>query len=87
MVTGASGYLAIHCVQYLLRTGYLVRGTVRDLNCDEKIGPLKLLTNSDNLELYQADLADDVAVWEKFVCITVKYSIKYSELAFHDMNL
>ena len=31
LVTGASGYIAGHCVKELLKHGYPVRGTVRSL--------------------------------------------------------
>jgi dihydroflavonol-4-reductase len=31
-VTGASGFIALHCVRELLREGYRVRGTVRSLD-------------------------------------------------------
>lgn len=64
-MTGASGYLAIHCVQQLLQQGYKVRGTVRDLNCSEKINPLRQLANSERLELIRVTLEDDVDLWEK----------------------
>lgn len=64
-MTGASGYLAIHCVQQLLQQGYKVRGTVRDLNCFEKVQPLRQLANSDRLELFRITLEDDADAWEK----------------------
>lgn len=56
LVSGASGYLAIHCVQQLLNLGYYVRGTVRSLNNEAKCTPLKDLPNSNKLELIEADL-------------------------------
>uniref|UniRef100_A0A158R515 3Beta_HSD domain-containing protein n=1 Tax=Syphacia muris TaxID=451379 RepID=A0A158R515_9BILA len=57
LVTGASGYLALHCVQQLLRQGYCVRGTVRDLQNERKVNPLKQLEySSGHLELVEADL-------------------------------
>lgn len=31
-VTGASGFIALHCVRELLREGYRVRGTLRSLS-------------------------------------------------------
>jgi len=30
-ITGASGFIGLHCVLALLRDGYRVRGTLRDL--------------------------------------------------------
>lgn len=32
VVTGASGFIALHCIQLLLNQGYRVRGTLRDLS-------------------------------------------------------
>ncbi|VDN20054.1 unnamed protein product [Gongylonema pulchrum] len=60
LVTGASGYIGIHCVQQLLDLGYTVRGTVRDLSSKVKIEPLKKLHGAkDHLELVVADLEKD----------------------------
>uniref|UniRef100_A0A914XGW9 NAD-dependent epimerase/dehydratase domain-containing protein n=1 Tax=Plectus sambesii TaxID=2011161 RepID=A0A914XGW9_9BILA len=56
LVTGASGYVATHCVQQLLQNGYRVRGTVRNLQNMTKIQPLKALDKNDLLELVEADL-------------------------------
>lgn len=65
LVTGASGYVATHCVQQLLEEGYLVRGTVRSLKSDHKIKPILQLANgSKNLELVEADLTSGDN-WEK----------------------
>lgn len=43
LVTGASGFIGTHCVEILLKNGYRVRGTVRDLNNKAKVGFTKLL--------------------------------------------
>ncbi|TKR82592.1 hypothetical protein L596_016289 [Steinernema carpocapsae] len=57
LVTGASGYVALHCVKQLLEDGYSVRGTVRNLQNNKKIGPLRSLNGaSERLELVEADL-------------------------------
>ncbi|CAG9535723.1 unnamed protein product [Cercopithifilaria johnstoni] len=65
LVTGASGYIAIHCVHQLLKENYTVRGTVRDLNNDLKIEPLRKLEGADErLELVEADLESDQG-WEQ----------------------
>lgn len=57
LVTGASGYLASHVVNTLLKDGYRVRGTVRSLKDEKKVNPLKdLANNSESLELVEADL-------------------------------
>ncbi|KAI6205698.1 hypothetical protein M3Y94_00821900 [Aphelenchoides besseyi] len=59
LVTGASGYIASHCVQQLLDLGYKVRGTVRSLKNEVKVQPLRELKNAvERLELQEADLND-----------------------------
>ncbi len=68
LVTGASGYVASHCVQRLLRDGYRVRGTVRSLRNAVKVQPIRALdtANRGQLELVEADLErpDD---WQKVI--------------------
>lgn len=59
LVTGASGFIATHCVKQLLDEGYQVRGTVRSLNNKKKIDPLRELPGSESLELVEADLEKD----------------------------
>uniref|UniRef100_A0A915PKN6 NAD-dependent epimerase/dehydratase domain-containing protein n=1 Tax=Setaria digitata TaxID=48799 RepID=A0A915PKN6_9BILA len=60
LVTGATGFIGIHCVQQLLKENYTVRGTVRDLRNNFKIEPLKQLEGADErLELVEADLESD----------------------------
>src|SRR5260221_14574444 len=61
LVTGASGYIAGHCVRELLEHGYAVRGTVRSLAAEDKVAHLRALAEqtSGTLELVEADLADD----------------------------
>lgn len=66
LVTGASGFIAIHCVQQLLDQGYKVRGTVRSLSNENKVKPLKLLRHSENLELVETNLLEDDG-WDKAV--------------------
>ncbi|CAJ0938408.1 unnamed protein product, partial [Mesorhabditis belari] len=57
LVTGASGYVALHCVKQLLEAGYSVRGTVRSKKNEQKIRPLLVLPNAAlRLELVEADL-------------------------------
>ncbi|XP_073155134.1 phenylacetaldehyde reductase-like isoform X2 [Henckelia pumila] len=56
-VTGASGYLASWLVKLLLRNGYAVKGTVRDLGEPNKIAHLKALEGAkERLQLFEADL-------------------------------
>lgn len=61
LVTGASGYIAIHIVKLLLESGYKVRGTVRSLKDEKKVSPLrKLVANPKHeLELVEADLLNE----------------------------
>jgi nucleoside-diphosphate-sugar epimerase len=57
LVTGATGFLAKHCIAQLLDGGYRVRGTLRDLRKAE--GLRSLLGGGDRLTFAQADLGDD----------------------------
>ena len=41
LVTGAAGYLGANIVKVLAGSGYRVRGTVRDLSDEDKVGFLK----------------------------------------------
>lgn len=68
LVTGASGYLAAHIVKVLQDEGYRVRGTVRNLQDETKVKPLKeLCPNADHpLELVEADLLKE-ETWEAAV--------------------
>lgn len=67
LVTGASGYVACHCVKLLLDSGYKVRGTVRNLKDSKKISPLEKLPGAENgLELVEADLCQSEP-WKKAV--------------------
>lgn len=43
LVTGASGFIAGHCIEELLRHGYAVRGTVRDVAKTGKVAHLTAL--------------------------------------------
>ncbi|KAF4337127.1 cinnamyl-alcohol dehydrogenase [Fusarium beomiforme] len=58
MVTGGSGFIALHLVNQLLKTGYSVHTTVRDLNNTRKVQPLRDLQDkyTGKLELFEADL-------------------------------
>jgi dihydroflavonol-4-reductase len=57
LVTGATGFVAGHCVEELLAHGYAVRGTVRDPGNEEKVAHLRAL--GGDLELVAADLDTD----------------------------
>jgi nucleoside-diphosphate-sugar epimerase len=61
LVTGISGFIAKHCALELLKQGYRVRGTLRDL---KKAGAIKATLarhggDPERLEFAQADLMDD----------------------------
>jgi nucleoside-diphosphate-sugar epimerase len=61
LVTGASGYIAGHCVRELLEHGYAVRGTVRSLSAVDKVAHLRALAEQTGgtLEFVEANLDDD----------------------------
>jgi dihydroflavonol-4-reductase len=61
LVTGASGYIAGHCIRELLEHGYRVRGTVRSLADSRKTEHLRRMatTLGGSLELVEADLTSD----------------------------
>ncbi|GBM18507.1 Putative uncharacterized oxidoreductase YDR541C [Araneus ventricosus] len=68
LVTGASGFIALHIVRLLQREGYKVRGTVRSLKNEAKLKPLRSLCPEAKhpLELVEADLTSD-AGWGEAV--------------------
>lgn len=61
LVTGATGFIALHIIQLLQREGYRVRGTVRSLKNEAKLKPLKSLCPDAKfpIELVEADLTKD----------------------------
>ncbi len=61
LITGASGFIAGHCVRELLEHGYAVRGTVRSLQARDKYAHLQSLADraGTTLELVEADLGSD----------------------------
>lgn len=68
LVTGASGYIALHVVDQLLKEGHFVRGTVRSVKDEKKTEPIRNLANNTKgkLELVEADLMDANS-WTKAV--------------------
>ena len=66
LVTGASGYIATWVVKRLLEAGYRVRGTVRSLENEKKVAPLRNLCPDAKhpIELVEADLTKPES-WEK----------------------
>ncbi len=68
LVTGASGYIAMHIVDQFLKEGHIVRGTVRSLADTSKVEPIEKLAAGAKhpLELVEAELLDS-ASWERAV--------------------
>ncbi|KAF6839166.1 cinnamyl-alcohol dehydrogenase-like protein [Colletotrichum musicola] len=58
LVTGGSGFVALHLVHELLRGGFRVHATVRSLKNPRKVGSLESLQKEfpDRLRLFEADL-------------------------------
>ena len=59
LVTGATGFVAGHCVADLLNHGYTVRATVRDPAGRDRYAHLTRLDGADRLEFVAADLTSD----------------------------
>ena len=60
LVTGASGYIAIHCILELLNNGYKVKGSLRDINRkDEVRKSLGKEINNNKLEFCKLNLLYD----------------------------
>jgi len=61
LVTGASGFIAIHCIIQLLEQGYQVRGTLRSMNRESELRNTlaKFVQAHDQLTFFQADLLED----------------------------
>lgn len=68
LVTGVSGYLGSHVAKQLLEEGYRVRGTVRSLENEAKVTPIKNLVPDAKfpIELVAADLTKEEG-WDKAV--------------------
>ena len=65
LVTGASGYIALHCISELLIEGYKVKGSLRDLNRENEVrNSLNKELSEDNLEFCKLDLLIDDG-WEE----------------------
>lgn len=61
LVTGATGYIGLHCVDQLLKQGYAVNGSVRSPERKDEIYEAlkKNNTPTDNLNIYTFNLTDD----------------------------
>ncbi|MEP6896799.1 MAG: NAD-dependent epimerase/dehydratase family protein, partial [Chloroflexota bacterium] len=61
LVTGASGFIAIHCIIQLLEQGYRVRGTLRSMNRENELRATiaRFVQADERLAFIQADLLKD----------------------------
>lgn len=60
LVTGASGYIALHCISELLKKGYAVKGSLRNLDREEEVrSSIKKEVADDNLEFCKLNLLSD----------------------------
>ena len=85
LVTGASGFIASHIVQQLLKTGNVrVRGTVRSLKVEEKVVPLLGMVPDARypLELVEAELLQEDCWTEALRGVTYVYHVASPVLVF-----
>ena len=60
LVTGASGFIATHCINELLKRGFSVKGSLRDLNRELEVRKsLMNYTEKNRLEFCKLDLLND----------------------------
>ena len=65
LVTGASGYIAEHCIIELLKNGYAVKGSLRNMSREEEVrNAIKTGCSDDKLEFCKLDLLEDDG-WEE----------------------
>ena len=65
LVTGASGFIAEHCIIELLKNGYSVKGSLRSMNREQEVrDAVKTETDDAKLEFCKLDLLDDDG-WEE----------------------
>ena len=64
LVTGASGFIAEHCIIELLKNGYSVKGSLRSMNREQEVrDAIRTGANDENLEFCKLDLLEDDG-WE-----------------------
>ena len=65
MITGASGYIALHCIVESLKNGFSVKASLRNMSREDEVRKaVKRETDDDNLEVCKLDLLDDEG-WEE----------------------
>ena len=74
LVTGATGFIGLHCIKQLLENGYKVKGTIRSKNRATEV--LDSMTrhglNISNLELIETNLLEDKKIEEKEIISLTK---------------
>ncbi len=65
LVTGASGFVALHCIDQLLKAGHSVRGTLRTMSRQDEVRQA-LGEPGDALDFVQTDLSSDTG-WPQAV--------------------
>tara|TARA_Y100001968_G_scaffold333339_1_gene395580 strand:- start:676 stop:1698 length:1023 start_codon:yes stop_codon:yes gene_type:complete len=64
LVTGASGYIALHCIKELLEKGYQVKGSLRNLNREHEVRQsLGMAIENKKLEFCKLNLLENEG-WE-----------------------
>lgn len=68
LLTGISGYIGLHCATALLKSGYAVKGSVRNLSKAQKLREIikKNVSSNENLEFCELDLLSDKG-WKEAV--------------------
>jgi len=61
LLTGVSGFVGQHCAVELLKNGYIVRGSIRNISKEKEVreGIAKAIDAKSNLEFCQLDLLSD----------------------------
>ena len=72
LITGASGYIALHCIVELLNNGYAVKGSLRSPNRESQVRTAiaKKIDTKNNLEFCTLDLTNDDG-WEEELLLSL----------------
>tara|TARA_Y100000589_G_C27173139_1_gene637618 strand:- start:997 stop:2010 length:1014 start_codon:yes stop_codon:yes gene_type:complete len=67
LVTGASGYIGLHCISELLENDFYVKGSLRDINKEREVrSALGSKIKGDNFEVCELNLLDDNG-WDRAI--------------------